>query len=711
MNSQIHPLRMLEVVVRMNVFLFLFSLIPLHVLSATSASVSENVINNPKLQLSKSDHILAEHIVNMMKFIDKGYINQEVLNKVLKQAEQSKHFIPFVPWLKEIHSISRLSATGAFIEHCGKYIEKKESLPLEKVLERAAGNYCRERALESIGRDIDKSQVLSDESTLFIQQNLKFFLTKKNKKNFAYFVQSQASRPGILKKLSNEVTSYSVRHQIVPSQEVLKDIVINEQITKLIQDKGFNPLQHKNVFYAEYGKLIEQGYKVIDKNPETKKVKEHYNFLKNYLELNQDHLPLGLCLNRMNDFAKAVYRTGFKELSRDIFKYIIRKNHKEIQEDAYFFYLWTYINHKDFKDALKRADAFGLVKNSKSISDSRLKFWLAYTHEALEQKSEAVTLYEDLVVNHPLSYYGIMATKKLQILKPDSPMVNFYIQNTLQSATKPTVDIKELPKDHIASLVRLKAWAKIDNSKLLNLELKRLRNHSMPSLLVKAPSEKQLALKSDLHLLNAQIIQMSENYLATFRYIYEILDKKEVFFNRQLLEMLYPQPYFQVLVNALKNQNIDPIILLSLIRQESVFNPHARSRVGARGLMQLMPTTAKRFRRSVRDRHLTNPKINIELGTKYFKNLMKRYDGNLVYVLAAYNAGESRVERWKNLYFDTDSTILMNIESIPFLETRNYVKLIFRNIFFYKLLLDKKEQIADSKEPNQIFDIKLGFDK
>jgi soluble lytic murein transglycosylase len=88
---------------------------------------------------------------------------------------------------------------------------------------------------------------------------------------------------------------------------------------------------------------------------------------------------------------------------------------------------------------------------------------------------------------------------------------------------------------------------------------------------------------------------------------------------------------------------------------------------------------------------------------------MKRYDGNLVYVLSAYNAGESRVERWKNQYFDSEETILKNIEAIPFLETRNYVKLIFRNIFFYKLLTEKQESNADSKEINKIYDIHLGF--
>jgi soluble lytic murein transglycosylase len=124
--------------------------------------------------------------------------------------------------------------------------------------------------------------------------------------------------------------------------------------------------------------------------------------------------------------------------------------------------------------------------------------------------------------------------------------------------------------------------------------------------------------------------------------------------------------------------------------------------------MQLMPTTARHLKRSVREKQLVNPKLNIEIGTKYFKILMKRYDGNLVYVLSAYNAGESRVERWKGNLFDSDETILKNIEAIPFQETRNYVKLIFRNIFFYKLLLDKKE-LADPSEPNKIFDVTLGF--
>jgi len=120
-----------------------------------------------------------------------------------------------------------------------------------------------------------------------------------------------------------------------------------------------------------------------------------------------------------------------------------------------------------------------------------------------------------------------------------------------------------------------------------------------------------------------------------------------------------------------------------------------------------MPTTAKRLQRGVGEKQLDKPNKNIELGAKYFQQLHKRYNGNLVYVLSAYNAGESRVERWKNQYFLGDD-LMRNIEMIPFQETRNYVKLIFRNIFFYKTLVAAQDQI-DPPNPNQIYDLDLGF--
>jgi soluble lytic murein transglycosylase len=129
-------------------------------------------------------------------------------------------------------------------------------------------------------------------------------------------------------------------------------------------------------------------------------------------------------------------------------------------------------------------------------------------------------------------------------------------------------------------------------------------------------------------------------------------------------------------------------MIISLVRQESSFNPKASSVVGATGLMQLMPATAKRFNRRVRVKHLVNPEINLTIGIRYFKQLLTRYDGNLIYALASYNAGENRIEKWKKDIFKTDDP-LATIEAIPFEETRNYVKLIYRNYFFYRLLAQK----------------------
>ena len=122
--------------------------------------------------------------------------------------------------------------------------------------------------------------------------------------------------------------------------------------------------------------------------------------------------------------------------------------------------------------------------------------------------------------------------------------------------------------------------------------------------------------------------------------------------------------------------------------------------------MQLMPTTARQLKRRLRTRQLYNPSLNIKLGTKFLAQLMSHYDENLVYSLAAYNAGKRRVDEWQTAYLNRES-ILENIENIPFRETRKYVKLIFRNMFFYKLL--NKKNGADVKDLNQIYDIKLGF--
>ena len=110
-----------------------------------------------------------------------------------------------------------------------------------------------------------------------------------------------------------------------------------------------------------------------------------------------------------------------------------------------------------------------------------------------------------------------------------------------------------------------------------------------------------------------------------------------------------------------KKHGVDQKLVRALVRQESGFNPNATSHCGAQGLMQLMPATAKGL--GVTDAY--NPVQNVEGGVKYLKGLLKKYNGNVILALAAYNAGPGAVDKYGNVP--------------PYKETQNYVKSILAN--------------------------------
>jgi soluble lytic murein transglycosylase len=129
-------------------------------------------------------------------------------------------------------------------------------------------------------------------------------------------------------------------------------------------------------------------------------------------------------------------------------------------------------------------------------------------------------------------------------------------------------------------------------------------------------------------------------------------------------------------------------LVASLIRQESAFNPNAVSRKDAVGLMQLLPKTGKLVARQVKLRpfsatELFTPAVNLQLGTRYFRNTVDKF-GSFEYALAAYNAGDDRVQDWlsQGKYRDPQEFV----ESIPFTETREYVQAILRNANVYRQL-------------------------
>lgn len=158
---------------------------------------------------------------------------------------------------------------------------------------------------------------------------------------------------------------------------------------------------------------------------------------------------------------------------------------------------------------------------------------------------------------------------------------------------------------------------------------------------------------------------------------------------REYWERLFPFAFEDELRARAERQNLDPYIVAGLIRQESEFNPRARSRAGALGLMQIMPATGRGLAqrlgiRSFATRSLYQPATSLRLGTFHFRNVLNRYDGTLEHTLAGYNAGETRVERW--LTWEKFAEPEEFVESIPFTETRGYVQSVLRNAAMYRKL-------------------------
>ena len=136
----------------------------------------------------------------------------------------------------------------------------------------------------------------------------------------------------------------------------------------------------------------------------------------------------------------------------------------------------------------------------------------------------------------------------------------------------------------------------------------------------------------------------------------------------------------------------DPALVHAIMRQESLFNPQAISSAGARGLMQLMPATAKRMAQSLKldydtDRLTEDPSFNIAVGRAYIRRLLDRWDGQEVLTIASYNAGPTRVRQWINEYGDPrdpEVDLVDWIEMIPYSETRNYVQRVMEGTYVYR---------------------------
>lgn len=309
--------------------------------------------------------------------------------------------------------------------------------------------------------------------------------------------------------------------------------------------------------------------------------------------------------------------------------------------------------------AKKSLNAF-LDEFPRSSQRFRARYWLAQIHHEDGDKEKAKKLWEDILKESPLSWYGLLSAIQLGRSVSSSLSANVPIV--------PTQDPNTTPLERF----------RIQRAELLLGEgLFVEADHEIHDL----KSRPQLSSAFLYYLANLH--DLSGNHSGAFVILSELIQRSyEGIFTQHTHKLIFPIAHRELIERYAAENKLDPVLVISLIKQESAFENRANSSVGAMGLMQLMPATATGTDPNVLRTELLEFEHNVRVGTKYLKEMLDRFDGNTVYALAAYNAGPGAVNRWVKEGRATKGMIEF-VDRIPYKETRDYVGSIIRNYYWY----------------------------
>lgn len=295
------------------------------------------------------------------------------------------------------------------------------------------------------------------------------------------------------------------------------------------------------------------------------------------------------------------------------------------------------------------------------ISKGRSGYWIGRAYEALEDPARADQAYTD-AAQHQTTFYGLLAAERAGLP---------FDADLSTDGTVPVWDGSEMSKNPLfeAGLL-LQASGELDVAE-------RFWTHYAESL---DPLEAAQ--------LGQAAIDMLQPHLA-------------VMIGKRVAQraIVITEPYYALHSVALRDLPMATEMVLAIARRESEFDPKVQSGVGARGLMQVMPATAKEVADGLgrggehsTDRLISDPDYNADLGAAFLSTLAGRFEGNVVLMSAAYNAGPSRPIRWSRLYGDPrgQTDIVDWIEHIPFRETRNYVMRVTESLPIYRARLGRQ---------------------
>lgn len=308
------------------------------------------------------------------------------------------------------------------------------------------------------------------------------------------------------------------------------------------------------------------------------------------------------------------------------------------------------IKAHDYENAEKIGKDY-LNKFKDSFSSPMVMFWLGKIAERNNNYNEYMEYYKSTIANYPDNYYAYRAYLAMKHIK--TSILNAYIKE--QPVVYPYKNISK--NDVIFKLAELE-----DYDMLLEI--------------------------TDDEFVKSWIYYRKGDYSHSMLIARDAMEKITPKPERSDLRwrLVYPIDYYAEIKKYADAVGNNSTLMLALIREESYFNPEAQSAVGARGLMQLMPSTAKEISAyygygMTSPDDLYKPELNIKIGNSYYAQLRSMLNNLDISSVAAYNGGIGSIGRWqKNLsYSDTDEFV----EQIPYAETKNYVKKVFRSYWNY----------------------------
>ncbi len=335
--------------------------------------------------------------------------------------------------------------------------------------------------------------------------------------------------------------------------------------------------------------------------------------------------------------------------------------HSAAAADARFRSAWLLYRRHQFANAAAEFEAMR-ARAADPIERSMYVYWEARSLEQSGQGERAREIFTGLAASVATNYYPEMAARRV-----GAPRIELSAVDLIAPPAPATADGSVA--FHLQRALALKSLA------LQRLELGELRR-------IAALSQGSRAMRM---FLLAEYPQ-ADGYHDATALATEMAARGEI--SSAMAERIrYPRAYWPLFSQAAARTGVNPYLLLSISRQESLFNPSACSPADARGVMQLLPATAQKVAARTGippDRiDLYDPSINIELGSAKLKELMAMFGGDEFKAIAAYNGGEEAVARWVERYGGADDEWVENIE---FAETRNYVKKVIGGIREYRML-------------------------